>query len=230
MNNNPVSNSFYVRMGLVLIALIFAGFIPVLMARIYIGGSVSTVTMTHGILTLSWFVLFTYQASLVSLKNLKRHVTLGKISLVLAAAILITGVLVMQDSYDRGSNGGTPFSNEHFIILPFVDLILFVIFYGLAFINRFEADTHKHFMLLTGIMIMDPAVARIGLTLGFIPIGMLFHFGLLAAVIWHDRKAHGSVHKATKVAVAFLIVRYALVFLVGPTEAWASLVRSTLGG
>lgn len=229
MNEVRVSNSFYVRMGLVLIALIFAGFTPILKARFDAGGTVNATLVIHGILTLGWFVLFTYQASLVSLRKLKRHMTLGKVSVALAAAIIVTGVLMMQDSFDRGSNGGTPFSNEHFIILPFLDLVLFVIFYGLAFINRFKADTHKHFMLLTGIMIMDPAVARIGMTLGFMPIGLLLHFGLLAAVLLYDRKTYGYVHSATKIGFAGLGSRYALIFLLGPTEAWANFVQMLFG-
>jgi uncharacterized membrane protein YozB (DUF420 family) len=229
MNNVQVRNSFYVRMGFILVALIFAGFMPVLKTRFDSGGTVNATLVTHGFLTLGWFVLFTYQASLISLGNIKRHMTIGKVSVVIAAAITITGVLMMQDSFDRGSNGGTPFSNEHFIILPFLDIALFVIFYGLAFINRFEADTHKHFMLLTGIMIMDPAVARIGMTLGFMPVGLLLHFGLLAAVFLYDRKTYGHVHMATKIGLVALGSRYGLIFLLGPTEVWANFVHKVFG-
>ena len=134
MNSNQVGQSFYVRqnfyvqMGLVLIALIFAGFIPFIMRRYDAEGTMSSILMTHGILTLGWFVLFVYQASLISLGDIKRHMTLGKASVALAIAILITGILTMQDSFDQGSNGGTPFTPEHFVILPFLVLVLFVTF------------------------------------------------------------------------------------------------------
>lgn len=229
MTSRYFHDSFYVRMGFVLIFLIFAGFVPFIKMRYDTGGSMSQLFMVHGIFTLGWFVLFTYQASLVSLGNIKRHMTLGKASVVLAIAIVITGLLMMQDAFDRGSNGGTPFTQDHFILLPFMDVVLFVIFYSLAFINRHKADTHKHYMLLTGIVIMDPAVARVAMTIGFMPLGMVFHFGLLAAVALYDRKTYGSIHTATKVGLFGLVSLYGTIFLVGPTQEWAKFVHWMLG-
>lgn len=229
MASDKFYGSFYVRMGLVLIALIFAGFIPFIKMRYDGGGSLNPLFLTHGILTLGWFVLFTYQASLVSVGNVRRHMALGKASLALTAAIVITGVMMMQYAFDHGSNGGTPLTPEHFIFLPFIDIVMFIIFYSLAFKNRFEADTHKHYMLLTGILIMDPAVARIGMSLGFVPLALLLHFGLLVLIVMHDRKKYGHVHKATKVGFVGVVTLYGSIILIGSTQAWAKLVHMVLG-
>lgn len=222
-------NPFYKRMGLVLIILIMLGFLPISLAKINAGGSLTTLMLIHGPLTLAWYVLFTYQASLIQIPNLDRHIKLGKFSLYLAIAIILSGLMIMQESYDLGSNGGTPFSREHFIILPFMDITLFCIFYYLAYSNRFKPEMHKHYMLLTGIVMMDPALARLGLTLGVMPIGMLLHFGLILAMVLYDRKQRGKIHYATKVGFGFLVIRYVLLFTLGPTETWATIVKAILG-
>ena len=94
---------------------------------------------------------------------------------------------------------------------------------ALAFLNRRKAEAHKHFMLLAAVMIMDPAFGRLGGTLGNPLIGIALHFGLLAALIVHDRGKLGRIHAITKVAVLVLALRYAAFFLVGPTESWAGL-------
>ena len=229
MANNKVSDSFYVRMGIVLILLIFAGFIPFITAKQGTDDTMSQLLMLHGILTFGWFVLFLYQASLIPKKSLKLHMALGKSSLLLVAAIVATGLMVTQHSFDIGSSSATPFTPEHFILLPLIDITGFIIFYSLAFANRKQASTHKHYMLLTGIVIMDPAIARLALTIGFMPIGLLIHFGLIGAMIFYDRKTDNSVHIATKLGLGFLVLRYALIFLVGPTESWAKFAHMLLG-
>ncbi|MCF8475051.1 MAG: hypothetical protein K9G26_10165 [Emcibacter sp.] len=225
MGNQQFGHKFYIRMGYVLIAFILAGFIPFIKMRFDHGGTMNPALMAHGISYLGWYILFILQASLIAKKNISLHMKLGKASLLLAAIMVITSILVMKDSFDRGSNGGTPFSPEHFIMLPFMDTLLFITGFSLAYINRKDALTHKHFMLLASILIMDPATARLAITLGFMPLGMLFHFGLLAAVIVYDKKTLGTIHKATKIGLALLVMRYTLFFTLGFSETWAKFVH-----
>jgi hypothetical protein len=230
MSKNQTSkDSFYFKMGLLLIVLLFLGFTPYIKHRVDTGSGFSPTLIAHTITHLGWYVLFAFQAWLISNKNMKLHMTLGKASIGLAIAMTITGFLMMKGSFIAGSNGGTPFTTDHFIILPFMDLVVFAVAYPLAVINRKEPLTHKHYMLMASILIMDPALARIGLTLGFIPIGLLLHFSLIAVVAGYDRKTLGAIHTATKVGFGLLVVRYAAIFLVGPTEAWASFVHLMLG-
>ncbi len=229
MNNTQKGERFYKRMGVLLIALIFAGFVPFIKTRFDTHGYMSPILMVHGLLMLGWYGLFVYQASLVSAGDIKRHVKLGKSSLILVGVIILTGVMVMNDSFARGSNGGTPFPPEQFIILPILDLLLFAIFYALAYLNRKTAQTHKHYMLLTGIVMLEPATARIGMTIGFMPLGMLLLFGLLGAVAVYDRKHQGAVHRATKVGFTLLAARFATLFIIGPTEGWARFAHWLLG-
>ncbi len=69
------------------------------------------------------------------------------------------------------------------MMFPTTDLINFSIAFVLALINRTNGVAHKRLMLLAGILILDPAVARLIETIGapfpFIPILELGLFGLL---------------------------------------------------
>ncbi|MFP6806660.1 MAG: hypothetical protein VB957_05700 [Pseudomonadales bacterium] len=75
--------------------------------------------------------------------------------------------------------------NSHIasMMFPTTDLINFSIAFVLGLVNRANGAAHKRLMLLAGILILDPAVARLIETIGapfpFIPIIELGLFGLL---------------------------------------------------
>ncbi len=229
MGTTQTGRRFYVGMGLALILLSILGFAPFMYARFSSGGTMSTPLMAHGISFFAWLGLFTYQASLVRARNLKKHMKLGQASVGLALIMLASGVAVMGEVFARGDASATPFSPEQFIMLPIMDISIFVVYYTLAIMNRTAPETHKRLMLLVGIMMMDPATGRFGLTLGFPPIGMLFHFGLIAAMCIYDRRTLGHVHKVTWIALPVLAARYAAFFIIGPTDAWAAFAHRLLG-
>ncbi len=229
MGTTLAGRRFYVGMGTVLILLSILGFTPFMYARFTGGGQMSTALVAHSISFFAWLGLFTYQASLVRAKNLKKHMKLGQASVGLALIMLASGVAVMGEVFARGDASATPFSPEQFIMLPIMDISIFVVYYTLAIMNRKVPETHKRLMLLVGIMMMDPATGRLGMTLGFPPIGMLFHFGLIAAMCIHDRRTLGHVHKVSWIALPVLTARYAAFFIVGPTEAWAKFTHMLLG-
>lgn len=229
MSNNATGERFYFLMGLILIAFLIAGFTPFIYNRISQEGEISLTLVLHGIVYLSWYCLFVFQASLIAHRKIALHIKLGKASLYLAGAILITGFLMMKNAFDQGSTGGTPFTAEHFILLPVMDLILFSIGYTLAYRNRKTASSHKHYMLITSILIMDPATARLAMTLGFMPLGILFHFGFMIALVIYDKKHNGKIHKATLIGLSLLIARYFSFFVIGPTETWSKLIHLILG-
>lgn len=89
--------------------------------------------------------------------------------------------------------------------------------------------THKHCMLICSIAIMDPAIARLGMSLGVPPLILLIHIGLVALVMIYDKRSAGKIHFITWMGLAFIILRLAFIFTIGGTEAWASLMNSIYG-
>jgi len=220
---------FYKRMGLILIALLLMGFTPIVFNRFQSGGTLGPALIFHSFAYLLWFVLFVVQASLIAKKNIKLHQTLGKTSLAVVALLTISALIVTKNAYAAGSNAGTPFTPSHFIILPSMAMVMFIILYTLGFLNRREGETHKHYMLLASIVIMDPGLARLAMTLGVPPLALFMHFGLLGTVMVYDRKNKRKIHKATKIATAILVTNYISLFTFGPTETWAKIANMLYG-
>ncbi|NVJ69679.1 MAG: hypothetical protein HWE08_04955 [Alphaproteobacteria bacterium] len=229
MVSSKTGRTFYRNMGFVLLGLSVAGFLPFVLGRFQNGGSMSMALVVHGASFFAWLGLYTYQASLVRARNLKKHKKLGEASVGLALIMLASAIAVTLEVFARGDSSATPFSPEQFIMLPMMDTILFVVFYSMAIIERKVPETHKRLMLLVGIMMIDPATGRLGLSLGFPPIGLLLHFSLLVALCMYDRKSMGRVHLVSKIALVVLAARYTLFFTVGPTEAWAAFAHKVLG-
>lgn len=222
-------SSFYARMAMLLIVIVLTGFAPFVFERFRSGGTMGFALAGHSISYMLWCILLLVQAGLIAGRNIKLHMTLGKTSLMLALVMILTAVLVTQQSFARGSTGGTPFSPEHFIMLPIMDMLLFAGFYSAGFLKRKQALTHKHLMLFASIMMLDPATGRLGLILGLPPLGILFHFAVVALVWVHDHKSAGAAHSVTKWATLLLVIRYGLFFTIGGTEAWAAFAHKIFG-
>lgn len=223
-------NGFFVKMGLISIALLFLGFVPFVHMRVDATGTYAPILAIHGVLMLMWYALFTYQATLVGKKNIVRHKTLGQYSLYLVGGVIVSGFMVAKWSYDTGSDGGTPLSPDHFLILPMGDLLLFTSAFVLAYLNRKTPSQHKRYMWLASLLILDPATVRFGMTLGFPPLGLLIIAALLALLIYYDKKTMGAVQKATKIGMAMWAAYLAAIALLGPTEAWSTFVQFLFGG
>lgn len=222
-------STFYARMGLAMLLFIVLGFGPFILHRLENGPAASPVLHLHAAAFVLWVCVFTLQAHLMGAGNRALHIRLGTLSPVLAGVMVISAVFVTIESYEHFVEMPGMFTREHFIILPLMDGLLFPVYYTLAFLKRQKAETHKRLMLLSAVMIMDPAVGRLGFTLGSPVYGIILHFGLLAALLIHDRRTLGRVHPVTAVAYILLVLRYAAFFLLAPTEGWVGFVHWLFG-
>ena len=95
--------------------------------------------------------------------------------------------------------------NSHIasMMFPLTDLINFSIAYVLALHHRANGAAHKRLMLLAGILILDPAVARMIGTIGapfpFIPV---LELGLLALLFGYDVSRLRRPHWASWLGLA----------------------------
>jgi hypothetical protein len=109
---------------------------------------------------------------------------------------------------------------------PLLDLSGLLVFYLLGVLNRSKAIIHKHCMLICSIAIMDPAIARLAMSLGVPPLTLLIHIGLVVLVMIYDKRSAGKIHFITWLGLAFVVFRVAFIFTIGATEAWVSLMNS----
>jgi hypothetical protein len=170
------------------------------------------------------------QAYLVQGRYLRFHRQLGQCSIGVAAAMLITGYFMMRAAYALpefviGTN-----SHAASMMFPTTDLINFSIVFALGLHNRANAVAHKRLMLLAGILILDPAVARLIGTVGapfpFIPIVEL---GLFAMLIGYDIARLKKPHWSSLLGLALFFAAMAVKFTIAQTSAWADIAKILFG-
>ena len=222
-------NRFYQYMGIILLLLVLIGFGSAAIVRGQNPLALPLLFHIHGISYLLWFSLFIFQASLIGRDNKTLHMTLGKLSPLLILALLVTGWLMAVASYHRGVSPIPNIDIQQFVAFPFFDLLGLVLFYGFALAKRKDAAFHKRAMLLALIAIMDPATARIGMTIGFPPFPLIAAILLVGAMIWHDRKVLGKVHFITWFGLIWIFLRLGFVFGIAATEDWALIAEGLFG-
>ena len=175
----------------------------------------------HGLVMTSWVLLFVAQVSLVAARRTKAHQRLGVLGAILAALVVLVGVLTAVSAAARGSSPG-PAALE-FLVIPLSDMLVFAILIGTALSFRRRMDIHKRLMLLAAVNLLAPAIARI--PLHFIETGgPLTFFGLtdaclLACVVFDTVKNRG-LHPIFLWGTLSIIASQPLRLMLGSTEAW----------
>ena len=184
----------------------------------------------HGIVMSAWVLLFITQVSLIAKRRTRVHRRLGYLGGVLAALVVIVGVLTALYAAARGASAGPP--ALAFLVIPLGDMLIFAILIGLALYFRRNLPVHKRLMLLAAINLLPPAIARIPFSF-IINGGPLAFFALtdvcLLACVAFDTFKHRRLHPVFLWGTIFLIALQPLRIIVGGANVWlrfaAALVR-----
>jgi peptidoglycan/LPS O-acetylase OafA/YrhL len=115
----------------------------------------------------SWVVLFVAQVWLVAGRCTRVHQRLGVWGGILAALVLLVGVLTAISAAALGLPPTPP--PLEFLAIPLGDMLVFGILVGTALYFRRRMEIHKRLMLLASLTLLAPAIARIPLK--FIELG-----------------------------------------------------------
>ena len=188
------------------------------------------IVQVHGIIMTAWVVLFIVQVTLVAKRRTKTHQRLGILGAGLAALVFIVGIVTAVYAAARFVNDpslvplGAPLPLP-FLIIPIGDMVIFAILISIALYYRKRLDIHKRLMLLAGINLLTPAIARIPLSL-IANGGPLAFFGLtdlvLLGFVAFDTIRHRRLHPAFLWGGLFLILMQPLRLVLAPTDAWIS--------
>ncbi len=175
----------------------------------------------HGMVMTAWVLLFITQISLVATRRTRVHQRLGIAGGVLAALVVIVGVLTALFAAARGASPGPP--ALAFLIVPLGDMLIFSVLIGLALYFRRNLQVHKRLMLLAAINLLTPAIARIPLS--FITNGgPIAFFGLtdlvLLGFLAYDTFKHRRLHPVFLWGSIFVIALQPLRLLLAGTSVW----------
>jgi len=184
----------------------------------------------HGIVMTAWVALFIAQVSLVAKRRTKLHQRLGILGGVLAALVVVVGILTGLYAAARGASPGPP--ALQFLIVPLGDMVVFAILIGVALYFRRRLDVHKRLMLLAALTFLGPAIARI--PLNFIANGgPLAFYGLtdlcILAFLAFDTIRHRRLHPAFLWGTLFIFAMQPLRIFLAGTDAWLRFATALAG-
>lgn len=183
----------------------------------------------HAFVMAAWVLLFTVQVYFISSKKIKLHQKLGYAGIGLAVLVFVTGLLVTVSAAKYGTAAAPPnIPPLEFMIVPFGDMIVFVILFGAALYYRKNSPNHKRLMLLTIINFLPPAIARFpgGLTndygpLWFYGVPTIIVIALIALDTWYNR----MLNKVFLFAGIFLIATMWIRLPLSSTGGWLSFAQ-----
>jgi hypothetical protein len=201
--------------------------------------AVSPAIHVHGWSFFLWFLLLPIQALLIVTGRRRTHVTLGGVSVVLAAVMVFTGVLVASVRIQQGLSATSPDELttfwKYFGQLIMYNMILFIGFYASAITRRKQADVHKRMMVLASASVLPAAIFRIIVALGdfywlatpgwVMPAAFFLPAVFVLVGMVYDRIANGSIHRAYLIGLPVLLVVHGLGLVTAGTAAGEGVSR-----
>ncbi len=116
----------------------------------------------HGIVLALWLVMLVVQAQLIRTHRRSLHRQLGKLSYILApAVVLVTTAFVHQRMAPLAGVAELPAPALHSLALMLGSLAAFAVFYGLAIAKRRDSHTHARWMVCTVFPMFTPVTDRL---------------------------------------------------------------------
>jgi hypothetical protein len=148
------ARSGYYFLGL--IALVLVGFWPSYFAKLLDGSAdYAFYFHLHAVMMALWMSTLVVQPILIKSKNLALHKAIGKMTYGLFPAMLLSVILLAKSRVDP-----TAENVDLRLFVPFKDILLLVTFYGIAIWHRKDMAVHARAMIATGIVFIEPALAR----------------------------------------------------------------------
>ena len=189
-------SSFFSQLSLVLLALVIVGFssraalfpdrLPPARLTLYV----------HIVVTGGWFVLLVGQTMLVNLGHRGLHRTIGRYSVALAAAIVVSGFVMVYENNAREFIWVQVISNS-------LNMITFAALFTLGIRHRRNPQFHKRMLAFASLAMMSPALARLSDALiGNAVLATPMWLVLLGSVLIFDRRTVGHITRASVIGLA----------------------------
>ena len=147
-------NAFYRLIAL--LALLFIGFWQSYFSQV---GEAHLTHHFHGISMLFWILLLITQSWLITNRHNTQHRALGKLSFLLAPAVVISAVLVVFHSQATAEPADSPFALSIFWF-GFFSAGMFAVLYFFAIRHRRNMQLHARYMMATALVFIVPGLTR----------------------------------------------------------------------
>ncbi|MGK7391901.1 MAG: hypothetical protein ACNS60_16240 [Candidatus Cyclobacteriaceae bacterium M2_1C_046] len=205
---------FYPALAILISATAFAGFSFTYFGPI-IGGTYppsGAVLHLHGWSFFLWYLLFPFQAVLIRSRKYSLHITLGGLSIILVAIMILTGIVVLTIRVEEAMRTGGPETWLLYGPLILSNLVLFVLFYsaGIYMAIKMRLQAHKRLIIVASAIGMGAGFFRLILFLsGFhylsLPAGTLSCGIFIIIGIGYDWFTRRAVHPVYWISLFMLL-------------------------
>lgn len=222
---------FFCFMAILMIVLVVGGFGTTLLTRTSAVLSLPMVVHLHGAVFLSWFLCFFLQARFVQAGDMATHRRIGQFSLGLGLLMILSGYLVTRGAYAKPDFSIAGLSPSGSAIYPCSDILAFASAYFLGIATRRNSAAHKRFMLLAGLLILDPAVSRIVLVGLHWPGSIIVPIegALIGILLVYDVSRLRQLHWASLIGMGLFAGMIVLKMTQGEQAWWHSTAKVLFG-
>ena len=234
LRHEVVERWFFTGIALIMIATCLAAFMPSIANPIGRHEPLSFLAAAHGIVFVSWLVLFLVQSRLIATRQVTLHRQLGVFSILILALMISLGYSTTIAMVRRGFDlsGDLRFEGKAAFeaVFPLCNLMIFAILVTLALVYRRRPEMHKRFILFANIELMPaplahlightPWLAMLPPVIVMVPISM-FVFAALA----RDFLLSKRIHRLTLALATLRMISGPLeAGPIGTSTAWHNLV------
>ena len=188
----------------------FVGFYPSYFSRL---GDTDGVHHFHGLTATAWLCWLIVQAWLIRRGSFAAHKIIGWLSLVVAPAFVVSGILLIQIQ----TFAPNPFSVAFGVPLAFIDgttIGYFAVAYVMAIVYRRNVQLHARLLASTAVMVLPPAISRVignlvTATHSF-PLALYIAFALseiIVVLLLIDDYRHGSIRAPYVILFVLMLVQ-----------------------
>ncbi|MEQ7874004.1 hypothetical protein ABDK56_08355 [Sphingomonas sp. ASV193] len=236
---------FYVGAGVFLLLLNLLAFSPAILdpSTRRVPLPFTPLVIAHVAVSLLLLLLFIAQGALVAKGRIDFHRQLGIVGAGLVVAMIGLGYAALVGEARRGFDLSGDLSTPPLppaLVVPItmstvIQLVLFALLFGSAFLYRHRPDIHKRLMLMAflGVLSQPPVAHLVGHWPAFRPYALLL-FPIASAICLapsaiHDKLTSGRVQPLSIWApVAVFVTQVIFFVVVAPTPWWGSVSRELI--
>jgi heme exporter protein D len=228
---NHFVNAGYYAVGLLILALL--GFWPTYFSKFFDGtGNFNFYYHFHFAMASLWIALLILQPILIKKKKLLTHKFIGKLSFIILPFFLVSVILLKHYIIGGEVTEGLGAS----LWLQLKDLVIIVIMFVIAMINKRKMKIHARAMVATGIVFIEPALGRF-IIITVLPdhdfmiglgITVVIVYTLIISLIVIERKQTGGRWVFPLLLLLFMVFHYLIFFQVS-FPLWDSIAACFVG-
>jgi hypothetical protein len=222
---------FYFAMSLLIAAVVIYGFSNTIDHRlIHANPRPPMLLWVHAALFSSWVAFYILQSTLVRIRKLKIHRTLGWVGAALGTSMVAVGpwVAVVMARFDTIQLHRP--NRDAFLLVPLTDILAFAIFFGLAIVWRKNPERHRRLMLIGTCVLTGAAFGRMPL------MHSALHFyggidGLILLGASRDLLVSRRIHPVYLIAIPLLVAAQTAVaqIFIHRAAFWIRISHALLG-